>query len=117
MRRCVWFGLALFLAGCGSARVAAVPARETVGAASCAALSPARQFAGARLVFVGAMLQGPTAVMDGRRVLASPATMRIERYLKGHGPRTVRVDTAVRVLKHGIAGNEDGIEPQAWQRW
>jgi hypothetical protein len=43
--------------------------------------------------------------------------MRVTRYLKGHGPRTVGVDTAITIEPGGITGNEDGIEPQAGQRW
>jgi hypothetical protein len=109
--------VSLFLTGCGVAQVAAVSVRETGVAASCAALSPAAQFAGARRVFVGEMLPGPTARMGGRQVLASPARMRVASYLKGHGPRTVIVDTAVTVDRHGIAVAEDGIEPRAGQRW
>jgi hypothetical protein len=111
--------LGLLVAGCGSARVvAAVPARETVSAASCAAVSPARQFADARLVFVGTMLPGPATVIDGRRVLVSPARLRVRRYLKGHGPKTVRVMTAVSLIgNNSTAVAEDGIEPRAGERW
>jgi len=66
-------------------------------AASCAAVSPAQQFAAARLVFIGVALPGPTAHYSKRPVLASPARMRVERYLKGHGPGIVRVATAVTI--------------------
>ncbi len=90
---------------------------ETGVGASCAVISPAAQFASAQLVFVGVMLPGPTVRVGGRRVLGSPARMRVTRYLKAHGPRTVRVDTAVTIDSHGITGAEDGIEPQAGQRW
>lgn len=113
----------LSLAGCGAAQITAVPVRETgvagvTGvAASCAALSPARQFARARLVFVGVTLPGPTTRLGGRRVLGSPARIRVERYLKGHGPRTVTVDTAVRIGARGVTVSEDGIEPGPGQRW
>jgi hypothetical protein len=117
VRRYVCVGVSLFLAGCGGARVVATPVRYTAVAASCVGLSPAAQFAAARLVFVGRMLPGPTALVGGRRVLGSPARMRVERYLKGHGPMTVAVDTAVTIERRGIRGNEDGIEPQAGQRW
>src|SRR5690348_8692448 len=115
MRRYVWLGFGLLLAGCGTAQVAATPAREMTGvAASCAAVSPAEQFAAARLVFVGVMLPGP-ATQDG--VLGSPARMRVERYLKGHGPRVVRVDTALRIEPGGITGGSEGIFPRAGERW
>jgi hypothetical protein len=80
-------------------------------------LSRAQQFAGARLVFVGVMLPGPTARLGGVRVLGSPARMRVTRYLKGHGPRTVRVDTAVRIDRNAVTASEDGIEPRAGERW
>ena len=63
------------------------------------------------------MLRGPTVRVGGRRVLGSPARMRVTRYLKGHGPWTVRLDTAITIEPGGISGNEDGIEPQPGQRW
>jgi hypothetical protein len=91
--------------------------RETGVAASCAALTPAARFAAARLVFVGRMLPGPTARLGRRRVLGSPARLRVTRYLKGRGPRTVAVETAVRLDRGGITGTEDGIESEAGQRW
>jgi hypothetical protein len=111
--RCL--GVGLLLAGCGSVQVAATPVRETTAvAASCAAVTPAQQFAAARLVFVGVMLPGPTAEAG---VLGSPARMRVERYLKGHGPRIVRVITALRIEPGGVAGGSEGIYPKAGERW
>ena len=102
-------------AGCGSAQVAAVRVRDTTAAAaSCAALSPAQQFAAARLVFVGVMLPGPTAPGG---VLGSPALMRVERYLKGGGPRIVQVRTGVTTEGGSTTVAEDGIEPRAGERW
>jgi hypothetical protein len=107
--------IALLLAGCASAQSAAPSARETTGvSASCAALSPAEQFAAARVVLVGVMLPGP-ATHTG--VLVSPARMRVERYLKGRGPRVVKVATAVRIEGGSTAVAEDGIEPRAGERW
>lgn len=115
VRRYIGLGLALALAGCGSAQVVATPVRETTAvAASCAGLSPAQQFAASRLVFVGVMLPGPS--LQGG-VLGSPARMRVERYLKGHGPRIVRVDTALTIEPGGFTGNSEGIEPKAGERW
>jgi hypothetical protein len=111
------FAVGLFLAGCGAAQVTAAPLRVTGVAASCAALSPAQQLAAARLVFVGVTLPGPTTRLGGRRVLGSPARLRVERYLKGHGPRTALVDTAVRIGAHGVTVAEDGIAPSPGQRW
>ncbi|MGZ4168830.1 MAG: hypothetical protein ACXVRW_11240 [Solirubrobacteraceae bacterium] len=43
--------------------------------------------------------------------------MRVIRYLKGRGPRVVRVQTALRAVRHGVIGNSEGIEPRAGQRW
>ncbi|HKO26518.1 MAG TPA: hypothetical protein VJU80_03605 [Solirubrobacteraceae bacterium] len=115
MRRCLFLCFGLLIAGCGSGQVVAKPVRDTTGvAASCAAVSPAQQFAAARRVFVGVMLPGP-ATQGG--VLGSPARMRVARYLKGHGPRTVRVDTALRIEPGGITGGSEGILPRAGERW
>ena len=115
MRRYVWLAVGLLVAGCGTAQVPATPARMTTGsAASCAALSPAEQFAAARVVLVGDMLPGP-ATQDG--VLGSPARVRVERYLKGRGPRVVQVDTAVSIQGDSTGVAEDGIEPRAGERW
>jgi hypothetical protein len=115
VRSYIWLGFGLLVAGCGSAQVAATPARDTTGvAASCAAVSPAEQFRMARRVFVGVMLPGPTAEAG---VLGSPARMRVERYLKGHGPRIVRVETALRIEPGGVAGGSEGIFPKAGERW
>jgi hypothetical protein len=116
----IGLGFLLLLAGCGTAQATGTTARKTTVtgvAASCAAVSPAQQFAAARLVFVGVMLPGPTTRLGSRPVLGSPARMRIERYLKGHGPRMVRVDTAVTIESDAIGVGEDGIEPRAGQRW
>jgi hypothetical protein len=118
VRRYIGLGLAVFLAGCGSAQVTATAVRETTAvAASCAGLSPAEQFAAARLVFVGVMAPGPTTRLGGPPVLGSPARMQVERYLKGEGPQTVRVDTAVTIESDAIGIAEDGIAPRAGERW
>jgi hypothetical protein len=128
VRTYIGVGFALLLAGCGSAQATGTAVRQPTGtpvrqttvtgvAASCAAVSPAQQFAAARLVFVGVMLPGPTTRLGSRPVLGSPARMHVERYLKGHGPRMVRVDTAVTIESDAIGVGEDGIEPRAGQRW
>jgi hypothetical protein len=117
VRRCFWLAFVGLLAGCGTARGQAPPVQATGGAASCAALSPAAQLARARVVFVGVMLPGAVAHVGGRSVLASPARMRVGRYLKGQGPRSVTVRTAVSIEGGAITVTEDGIEPQAGQRW
>ena len=81
---------------------------------SCAALSPAQDFARARVVFLGTMLPGPTADLGGASVLVSPARVRVTRYLKGGGPGVVTVVTG---LTSGSVVNEEGIEPQIGQLW
>jgi hypothetical protein len=110
------------LAACGSTGAAGLVnssgSTRTLGsAASCAALTPSAQLARARVVFVGSMLTGRTVSLGTRRVLASPARMRVARYVKGHGPETVAVETAATVKSNGLAVAEDGIEPRAGQRW
>jgi hypothetical protein len=118
MRSYLGLLLALVLAGCGSAQLATTrPPAQTSVATSCAGLSPAQQLAAARRVLVGVMLSGPAIRLGGRRVLGSPARMRVERSLKGHGPSLVSVNTAVKIEPGGYSGNSDGIEPQAGERW
>jgi hypothetical protein len=109
----------LLIAGCGgsTASSSVAPARHTVVAASCAGLSPAKQFAMARVVFVGRMLPGPSTSLGRRDLLGSPASVRVLRYLKGGGPRTVRVTTALTITNRGVTEAEDGIEPQLGEIW
>jgi hypothetical protein len=126
-RLLVWFlGLATAFAGCGSAdsagnaaagqtpRTTRASATIEGSAASCVGLSAQRQLAIARLLFVGRARPGPTAHVDGRNVLISPARFRVLRYIKGHGPANLRVYTAVPA--NGVV-SEDGIEPQAGESW
>lgn len=87
------------VAGCGSAngdsgsRASGVDAALTSSAASCAGQSAAQDRAHAHLIFDATTLPGPS---DPRsRTLLSPAHFRVSRYLKGHGPTVVRVQTAV----------------------
>ena len=61
--------------------------------ASCAETSPAKQRALADVIFDGVALEGPTATGVQR--------FRVTRYLKGRGPKVVRVQT-------GIAQRADG---------
>jgi hypothetical protein len=105
----------MLLAGCGTSSPSLTPARQTAVAASCAAVSPAQQFAMARLVFLGRMLPGRST--PAGKVLGSPATVRVVRYLKGNGPRTVRVATAVTITGSGVSVAEDGIEPRVGEIW
>lgn len=99
--------LAALITACGSS------GRQS-SAGSCAAVSPSSYSARARVIFVGTMLAGQTTDLGGRRVLVSPARVRVIRYLKGIGPRVVSVVTGVSA---GNAVTEDGIQPQAGQRW
>ena len=66
----------------------------------------------ARLVFLGRMLPGASTELGRRQVLGSPATVRVLRYLKGSGPRRVKVTTAATITNRGVTVAEDGIEPQ-----
>lgn len=97
-----------------TARTTTASATINGSAPSCAALSPKQQLAIARLVFVGRAGPGPTAHLDGRNVLISPARFRVERYIKGDGPTKLRVFTAVRA--NGAVA-EDRIEPQVGESW
>ena len=68
--------------------VAIAGATLTAGAeASCAPTSPALQRARADVIFDGVALEGPTATGVQR--------FRVTRYLKGRGPKVVRVSTGV----------------------
>jgi len=81
---------------------------------NCTTLGQATYLARARLAMVGTMLSGPTAMVGGQSVLVSPARMRVTWYLKGHGPRVVKVQTRV---QNGNVVKRRGIEPQAGQQW
>ena|SRR5262245_43933494 len=96
------------IVGCGTSS-----AQQGSGA-ECAAVSAARYLAEARVAFIGTMLAGEAVKFGDGAVLLSPAKVRISRYLKGRGPRIVRVRTAA---ESANAGNGEGIEPQAGQRW
>jgi hypothetical protein len=58
---------------------------SSVASASCIRSTPAEQRARAQVVFDGVALEGPTATGIQR--------FRVTRYLKGHGPHVIRVDT------------------------
>ena len=110
----------LFIVGCGGMTASSAtlaPGQQSAVAASCIGASPAQQFAMARVVFVGRMLAGPSTSVDHRHVLGSPAVVRVLAYLKGRGPRTVRVRTAARITANGVTVAEDGIEPQVGEIW
>jgi hypothetical protein len=59
-------------------------------------------------------MAGEATKFGDHLVLLSPAKVRVSRYLKGHGPRVVRVRTAA-ASANAFGG--EGIEPQAGQRW
>ena len=85
--------------------------------ASCSAVSPSAYLGYAQVAFVGVMLPGPTVRTGQGDVLASPARVRVVRYLKGGGPRIVTVETGVTSKAGDVIGNSEGILPLAGQRW
>ncbi len=115
------------LAACGSAHptMASGPATSVAAAAlpvsgssaSCAGLTRAQQFKTARVVFVGVMLPGHLVGVADDTQLSSPAQVRVSHYLKGRGPSTVRVLTAVKRSGKGYRFAEDGIQPRPGQHW
>jgi hypothetical protein len=122
------FGLARFVGVIASAALAcscgalASAAPPTSGgtravAASCVGVSTGQEYRSARLVFDGRMLPGATVSTDDHRVLSSPARVEVNRYLKGHGPRIVRVQTGVTANSNGVTENSEGILPIAGERW
>ncbi len=85
--------------------------------ASCVGLTQPEQRAAAKVIVIGRMLPGPAAHFQNHQVLLFPARMRVSRYLKGSGPRTVEVQTGVRLSSGQIQMQEDGILPSAGERW
>jgi hypothetical protein len=89
----------------------------TASAASCAAQTPAQARAHAQLIFFAVALPG--RLVPRSRILLSPARFRVLRYLKGHGPRIVKVQTAItagaRSGEYSYA--EDGLQPRPGQHW
>ena len=69
------------------------------------------------MVFTGIMLPGPTVQTGSGSVLADPARIRVERWIKGGGPAIVTVATGVRPTGGEAVVSEDGIQPLAGQRW
>lgn len=66
------------------------------------------------MVFIAIALAGPTGAAGTTVGLVSPARMQVLRYLKGHGPRIVSVQTAIGA--RGVV-SEDGIVAQYGERW
>ena len=110
---------AVLACSCGGSAGAAQPASEVTRAvaASCVGLTARQEYRSARLVFDGRMLAGATVGAGGHRVLSSPARVAVTRYLKEHGPRIVRVQTAVTATSKGVTENSEGILPQIGERW
>ena len=114
----------LSVGGCAAASSAAPPTKPGSSstivrgtAASCADLTPSQQFAAAKVVFDGEMLP-EVAARGTRGILASPAWVRVERYLKGDGRADVTVDTAIKTVHEGtVLVTEDGIRPRSGERW
>ena len=70
---------------CLAAAALAAATVAAVAKASCIAMSPAEQRARAHVIFDGVALEGPTPTGVQR--------FRVTRYVKGRGPRVVRVST------------------------
>lgn len=107
------------VAGCASATSshAGAPPSATSGIAASCALSPAQAIRRAPVEFIAIALAGRSASgasASGGDALISPARMQVLRWLKGHGPPVVAVQT-------GIGGSgrvsEDGIAPHHGERW
>jgi hypothetical protein len=111
--------IAVLACSCGSSAGAAQPASGVTRAvaASCVGLTARQEYRSARLVFDGRMLAGATVGAGGHRVLSSPARVTVSRYLKGHGPRIVRVQTALTATSNGVTENSEGIMPRVGERW
>lgn len=113
------------VAACGASTSASTPGGQMpspatttqVSAGSCAGSSASEQFAHAKVVLVGTMLPGPALTFGPRRLLTSPARVRVARYLKGGGPPIIRVVTAVTASGKTVRESEDGIRPIAGERW
>ena len=111
--------IAGLVCACGTSARADLPTSSGTRAvaASCGGLTTRHAFKAARLVFDGRMLPGPTVPAGYRQVLSSPARVGVTRYLKGRGPRIVRVQTAVTPTARGVTENSEGILPIAGQHW
>jgi hypothetical protein len=93
------------------------PASSGSGASCAGPASPSAYLAWAQVAFVGVMLPGPTVPAGPGDVLLSPARIRVDRYLKGGGPRIVTVVTGVSKSGDEVTGASEGIMPLAGQRW
>ena len=85
-------------------------AHPGVAAGSCIPLTPARQRARADVIFEGVALEGPTATGVQR--------FRVRRYLKGVGPRILRVATGeVRHADGSETVTSVSIHVERGERW
>lgn len=107
--------LCSLIAGCGGS----TGSPKLIGGSggSCAALSNAQQTKAASVVFDGTMLSGQTVRVGSTSVLTSPARIRVYRYLKGHGPTIVKIQTAVTRRGTGITVGEDGVQAAPGEHW
>jgi hypothetical protein len=81
-----------------------------VAAASCIPMTPAQQRARADVIFEGVALEGPTTTGVQR--------FRVKRYLKGHGPRVLRVATGeVRRADGSETITSVSIHVERGERW
>lgn len=109
--------LSALMVGCGGGAPHTNGTVTRVAAGSCASLGASAQFANAAVVLIGTMLPGPTVSFEGHPALASPAEVTVARYLKGSGPRTIKVQTSVKAVGSATEVVEDGIAPSPGQRW
>jgi hypothetical protein len=93
--------------------VAAALAAPASASARCVASSEGQQFDRAQVVFVGIGMRGPNA--NGR--LLSPARFWVVRYLKGTGPKVVRVQTGLSRKGSVLTSISVGIDPRAGEPW
>lgn len=101
--------------GCASAMVSCGNSSAQVSSSNeCARVAPSKYLSEARVAFIGTMMAGRTVEVANGSVLLSPAKVRVSHYLKGHGPKVVRVVTGVVSTS---VDNAEGIEPQIGQRW
>src|SRR4051794_24062548 len=94
------------LVAASAALVALAP--SAAGAATCATSRAAT--AASDVTFDGIVLSGPRLGVTGD--VLSPARLQVVRYLKGHGPRVVRVATGFRQGLAGIGASAGPFTPE-----
>jgi hypothetical protein len=92
------------------ASLTAIALLASAAQASCIPMTAAQQSARADVIFNGRALEGPTATGIQR--------FRVTRYLKGRGPRIVRVDT-MNIRRADGSGSTTSVSlvVKAGQRW